>query len=349
MSYSRRWSSTRTSVNWAAHHRAQRARVSAEFGGIDQSVVRAFYQLRQGELDEVFRLYAQQFGASAASYALSAYQKWRIGSVQPSALTLHRLLEIVPRVLDFAAKLELYRQLRNAHRKREAINLRLTYPIADQLNLVVAETWRVVEHARAQPIPEVVSARLTWLSHGDGMAARQLVSAIELEEGQQVAAMLREELTTLLSATELSGISPRIQHVIELPHGTVTLEITEKKKWKWPMTKKESEHENTLPALVDDRSLARPIGDIIDQALEQGGSEEIARAAQIEALRLAAKQRESAMDSTAANREIVEFLEQVHDASTVRDMDFSADADFKRASGRTHMRVERKRRWWPFG
>jgi len=153
------------------------------------------------------------------------------------------------------------------------------------------------------------------------MAARQLVSAIELAEGQQVAAMLREELTTLLSATELSGISPRIQHVIELPHGTVTLEITEKKKWKWPMTKKESEHENTLPALVDNRSLARPIGDIIDQALEQGGSEEIARAAQIEALRLAAKQRESAMDSTAANREIVEFLEQVHDASTVRDMD----------------------------
>jgi len=115
------------------------------------------------------------------------------------------------------------------------------------------------------------------------------------------------------------------------------------------MAKKQSESENKLPARVDETSLARPVGDIIDQALQQEGTEEIRLMAQREALRLAAKQRESSMDSSAAMREMGEFIEQAQDLSSLRDMNFEADADFKRASGRTHIRVERKRRWWPFG
>ena len=115
----------------------------------------------------------------------------------------------------------------------------------------------------------------------------------------------------------------------------------------------EQEGSNTnLPARRQEMVPGRPAKDIIDFALQQmpETSEEIVIAAQHEGLRLAAKQREAQIDSAAAEQEMTQFIEQANDLSRQRGLSFEAEADFKRASGKTHVRVRNRRRWWwPFG
>lgn len=102
---------------------------------------------------------------------------------------------------------------------------------------------------------------------------------------------------------------------------------------------------NNLPMKREEPTPAR---DIIDLALQQGGSQEIMVAAQKEALRLAAKGREGEMDAEAARQELQEFLEQADEATRLQGT-IDMEADFKRASGKTRISVRKKSRWWwPF-
>jgi hypothetical protein len=341
---------------WAEYHREQRALVKARFGGIDEHVLAAFFGLGSDKLAYVFALYARQYGPAAGSYAKRAFSRWQRGEVQPSGKTLERLLDIVPQVLDFTTKVELYRHLRDAHRRPDRLSLKVAGEA--ELELVEKAAWRIVDRAHAIPLPAEVDARLSWLSQGDGLAARRLVAEVELREGALIADILRSELAQLADALRTSSVNPKATHEINLPCGAISIEFTQPRWWRRPkMSNDNEQHDNDqtnrLPARRDEQALARPVGDIIDQALQQmvsvDDSQEIVVAAQREALRLAAKQREGAMDSSTAKREVSEFLEQAHEANVLRDADYEMDADFKRATGRTHISVRRKRRWWwPF-
>ena len=109
--------------------------------------------------------------------------------------------------------------------------------------------------------------------------------------------------------------------------------------------------DNALPAdLSDDHAPPPPgSGDIITYAMKQlvgfEGHEEIVIAAQREGLRLEAKRREGLMDSSNAQREMDQFIEQAKDLAATRDIDFDLDADFQRASGKTRVTVRRKKRF----
>lgn len=117
--------------------------------------------------------------------------------------------------------------------------------------------------------------------------------------------------------------------------------------------------ERRLPAIRDNALPANPSnvpttptqtgGDIISYAMQQlvgfEGHQEIVVAAQREGLRLEAKRREGLMDSANAQREMDQFIEQAKDLAATRSLDFEADGDFQRASGKTRVSVRRKRRF----
>jgi hypothetical protein len=325
-----------------------RRRLNNAFAGLDRDMMNAFFTLDERDLELVFSHYSQEYGIGAAKYARESYPHWRQGAKNPSRQTYERLMAIVPQVLNFDTKVRLYRRLRDAHRQRERIVVRVA--ALDDLLLVEEAAKRIVERSRSGPVPADVHARLTWLSRGDGVVAGQLVAVVEEREGEMVAVTVRKELRVIYEMVTGTAVVKNATHEIELPYGTITVDLA-KKRGRWTLSDERGPNDANLPARRQDILPARPARDIIDFALQQHEApEEIIVAAQHEGLRLAAKQREGQIDSANANRELGEFIEQAHALNRQQGLNFEAEADFKRASGKTHVRVKKQKRWWwPFG
>jgi len=121
----------------------------------------------------------------------------------------------------------------------------------------------------------------------------------------------------------------------------------------------DEDRERRLPAVRDISLPTDPGGgsvspqpggtDIIAYSMQQlagvEGRDDIIVAAQREGLRLEAKRREGLMDSSRAEQEMDQFIEQAKDLCSTRNLDFEADADFQRASGKTRVTVRRKKRF----
>ena len=234
MAYARnRWNRHGRSVepDWGAWHARQRERVSVAFGGIDAEVRFAFFDLHPAKLEAVLANYGRRYGNAARLYAAQSYPKWRSGSVQMSGQTLERLLEIVPPFLSMETKLRLYRSVRASHLRRETALVYVSQ--ATDLPTVSAVVDRIVERARSQPLPPHVDARLVWLSHGDGLLARQLTAAAELAEGELTAHNLHRELEAVLGLMEQPNLKITAEHSIDLPCGTVVVRFGKQKRRSW--------------------------------------------------------------------------------------------------------------------
>lgn len=225
----------------------------------------------------------------------------------------------------------------------------------EDLELVTNAARRIAERAKSETVPDLVSARLSWLTRGDGLVARALVSTIEQREGDFIATAVRSELESLYVLLTDEKPAGKVQHTVELPCGTITVTVSPGRvNWiqRWFMAgQRDKQGEDTsrnLPATTDQgRELSGK--DIIDYALHQEGSKEVMTKAQLEALRLAAKQREGELDRANSEREIGEFLEQAGEATRLPGATVEMEADFKRATGKTRISVKKRRWWWPFG
>ena len=339
-----------SNADWYQWHVSQRAAVGRNFGGIDEDVTQAFFGLTPMEFEKVLERYEASYGKSAAQYARKAYRRWRSGATMVSGQTLERLLEVVPYVLSFDTKLRLYRKLRDAYRGKESV--RLLVSSEGDLALVESTVARIVERAKSQPLPPLVDSRLVWLAKGDGLVARELVAASEEADGVMTAQALRSELPRLRQMFDEMERSHRMEHVISLPCGKVTVDFGRKKRRRWFMSNEEQGQETKMPARREDQMIARPAKDIFEFALQSminpDDSQEIVLAAQREYLRLQAKKVEGEMDEAGAERELKQFIDQMREASALN-VSLEASADFKRASGTTRMTVKKKSRWWPFG
>src|SRR5579884_105867 len=341
-----------TGADWAAWHDQKRRQVSARFCGIDEDVKQVFLRLSDEQLQKVFSEYGRLYGPSACRYAQRTYQRWKTGDVGMSGSTLERMLTIVPPALTFEVKVDLYRRIRERCRSRESVAV----TVADSADLGVVEraAQRISERSKNQILPPLVEARLEWLSQGDWQLAKALVSRLEEDEAAVIARAVRSEIERLHNLLSYSGVVDHAQHTIQLPCGTITVQFTRKKLWRWFVSGEQGEHGAQLPVRRDSNLPAGPVKGILERAPAQLGPElspEVIQAAQQEALRLEVKIREGQIDSAAAERELKQFLEGVEDASHIGGMAFEAEADFQRATGKTRVRVKKTQRpwWWPFG
>ena len=86
-------------------------------------LIKVLFDLEEEPLDELFRLYKEQFGDNAARYARHTYRKWKAGEVRPNRQTFNRFLLHLPKVMSFDLKCEVLRELREAYCARDNYEL----------------------------------------------------------------------------------------------------------------------------------------------------------------------------------------------------------------------------------
>lgn len=202
--YPRRWY-----TNWSEHHDAERARVSALYGGVDADVRNVFFNLSPDALGQVLADYKTQYGQGACDYARRAYGEWKLGNVQMSGKVSERLLAIVPRYLDFSVKYDLLEKL---CRRREGTRLRVEIQGDMTAREALGTVLRSVENARSPKLPDYIAQRLHWLADHDGKVAQGLLRQVLEREYQFIVRSVQEELIRLLAlSSQLDGSSVEMQ------------------------------------------------------------------------------------------------------------------------------------------
>src|SRR5215204_7760040 len=89
----------------------------------DADVVRVILGLDPAVVDELFELYAKEFGRGAARYARRTRRKWQAGEVRANRQTFERLLVRLPALMSFDLKCEVLRKLREEFCPKEDYQL----------------------------------------------------------------------------------------------------------------------------------------------------------------------------------------------------------------------------------
>ncbi|HEV3471479.1 MAG TPA: hypothetical protein VG148_19285 [Pyrinomonadaceae bacterium] len=191
------------------------------FGEAD--LVRAILKLGPRELDELFALYAREFGPGAARYARRTLRKWRSGEVRPNRQTFERILLRLPRVMSFDLKCEVLRRLREEYCGGDSYRLDVdTEGWREALEPLVEE---LIRKSYAAELPAPVARRLRWLADEDMRAARAILAESQARESREALSMLRGEFGSIEELLAAAGGRGRVTHTVRLPAGTITLRV----------------------------------------------------------------------------------------------------------------------------
>jgi hypothetical protein len=187
----------------------------------DADIVRALLGLDPEALDELFGLYAKEFGRGAARYARRTRRKWRAGEVRPNRQTFERLLVRLPALMSFDLKCEVLRRLREEYCAEHAYTL--SVGVEDWRAAVGPLVAAAAERAYAAELPKQVEKRLKWLAADDMQAARAILAESQARETRGALELLEREFADIARLAAEGG--GRVTHTVRLPLGTITLKI----------------------------------------------------------------------------------------------------------------------------
>jgi hypothetical protein len=322
---------------WEYQQRTLKARLSAAIGGFDKDILDRFYSLTPDQLARLLNIYSNEYGDGPAAYARKTYADWKNGAVRPSALTINRLLDSLPLVLNFDGKCELLRKLRERHRKPEYHSLRVKAD--DWKEHVVPLVKAVIQKAYRANLPEAVERRLTWLSNGDMQTARALLAHSQALESAVALTLLQDEMQNIETAiTNLDGRG-KFSHTICLPYGHIQLKISGRRRMD-----KEPENGAELVPRQNDTGLFKPTAeDLFDDVFTDLDAEQAAHIkaqAAEESMRLVAEKKRGEIKYANASRDIANFVNNA-DLMDQRKQDYQMSAEFEGASGVTKIQVGR--------
>ncbi len=190
----------------------------------DSDVVRVVLGLQPAVVDELFELYAKEFGPGAARYARRTRRKWEAGQVRANRQTFERLLVRLPGVMSFDLKCEVLRKLREEF-----------CPVAHYEVSVGADGWResvaplvdsLVQKSYTSELPRPIERRLKWLAADDMRVARAILDESSARASRNALELLEREIPEIARLVEDGGgRAARVTHTIRLPSGTITLKI----------------------------------------------------------------------------------------------------------------------------
>ena len=199
-----------------ARKRISRAAQNAE-------LIKVLLELEDEELDDLFKLYKEQFGKSAARYARHTYRKWKAGEVRPNRKTFERFLLHLPKVMSFDLKCEVLRELREAYCAKDSYEL--TVYTDDWKETLGPLVQSIVTKTNDAELPKEVLERLHWLAGDDMQIARELLIRSETRQSLDALSLLGEEFANIERLLNNAKGTGRVTHVLSLPQGTITLEI----------------------------------------------------------------------------------------------------------------------------
>lgn len=320
---------------WSTRELSLRARLSAMMGGFDHDVLEKFYLLTPDQLARLLNIYSDEYGTGAATYARRTYADWKSGATRPSAQTINRLLDSLPRVLNFDGKCDLLRKLRERHHQPESHSIKVN--VDDWKDRVIPLVKTVIEKAYRSNLPEVIERRLTWLASGDMQAARAILSHSQAIEGAVAVRLLQEEMQNIDAAlTNLQG-RKKVTHTICLPYGNIHLSISGRRTMS-------NNDDSTDLVKQNQTGLFKPRAeDIFDDVftdLDQDQARQVKARAADEAMRIIAEKKRGEVKFENASRDIANF---VHNADLMeeRKKDYQMSGQFESASGVTKIQVGR--------
>ena len=191
------------------------------------AIVRALLSLEPKALDDLFTLYRSQFGAGAARYARHTYRKWKTQEVHPSRKTFHRLAFHLPGVMTFDLKCEVLRALRREYCGQSHYELSVGFE--DWKEALAPLIASLIQKSYTAELPSEIEQKLTWLAGNDIQIAKAILAASEAQETRDAVALLQSEFEGIELLLAESGGNRRIVPTLDLPLGTITLNI--KRSW----------------------------------------------------------------------------------------------------------------------
>ena len=187
------------------------------------AIVRVLLSLEPEALDKLFKLYRSEFGAGAARYARHTYLKWKTQEVHPSRKTFYRLAFHLPSVMNFDLKCEVLRALRREYCGKSQYELSVGFEDWKQTLAPLIEA--LIERSYTAELPGEIERKLTWLAGNDMQLAKALLASSEAQETRDAVAYLQSEFDGMELLLAESGGKRRIVHTLDLPLGTITLNI----------------------------------------------------------------------------------------------------------------------------
>ena len=204
--------------------RARAASLAARRRIRDADVVRVILGLDPAVVDELFELYAKEFGQGAARYARRTRRKWQAGQVRANRQTFDRLLVRLPALMSFDLKCEVLRKLREEFCPKE--EYRLSVGAADWRETVAPLVYTLVEKSYAAELPRQIERRLKWLAADDMVVARAILAESQARESRNALVLLEREFEAIGAlVAEGGGRRRRVTHTVRLPSGTITLKV----------------------------------------------------------------------------------------------------------------------------
>ena len=212
---------------WGSYHVSQRQQLSSLFAGIDKDIQKLFFSLDQKSVSTLLRKYGALYGDPAEKYARKTYAKWKSGETKLSGQTAQRLLNLIPPFLPADARYDLVKKLRKHHLRTKPITIMTSR--SNWRDDVIPAFERLLKVSDQFVIPDSLISKAAWLADGDIDNANRMLAAIELDEAKIRAHYLAREFQQIESLVANCNHRQAIQHVIELPQGTITVCIQEEK------------------------------------------------------------------------------------------------------------------------
>ena len=189
----------------------------------NSDLVKVLLNLDEKSLDELFKLYKNEFGVGAAYYARRTYGKWKTGAVRPNNQTYNRFLLQLPKAMSYDLKCEVLRELMEEYGAKDEYDL--TVSVGDWEEKLTPLVQTLVDKPFTTALPQVVEKRLKWLADGEMQTAQDILRASQIEEGKIAVSMLREEIAHIERLLENAKGDARVRHRLKFPCGAINLEI----------------------------------------------------------------------------------------------------------------------------
>jgi hypothetical protein len=186
-------------------------------------LIKVLLDLEDEPLDDLFKLYKEQFGDNAARYARHTYRKWKAGEVRPNRQTFNRFLLYLPKVMSFDLKCEVLRELREAYCAKD--NYKLTVHTDDWKETLTPLVQSIITKAKDAELPQKLLERLHWLAGDDMQIAREILTRSQTRQSLDALSLLSLEFSNIERLLDNAQGTGKVTHVLRLPLGTITLMI----------------------------------------------------------------------------------------------------------------------------
>ena len=187
------------------------------------NLVRVLLSLDDEPREQLFSLYKDQFGPSAARYARKTYLKWKSGTVRPNKQTFQRFLINLPHVMSFDLKCDVLRELREEYCARD--NYELSVSTANWRSTLTPLVEGILQRALTSELPESLQRRLSWLAEDDVAVANSILAESQVRQSVNALSLLEKEFSNIEHLLDNAPGKASVTHLLKLPLGTITLEI----------------------------------------------------------------------------------------------------------------------------